>query len=120
MTKFLLTLPEAVRPALIEMVNEEMKPGGKYDPFTGDNVCEALISAVDPQFGKLATHLRSGDAVAVNAALHLICREYWFDYACKVMAEEAIEAVENGSDYNPAAMEPWERNLPAMLVYQAH
>jgi hypothetical protein len=120
MNKFLLSLPEEVRGVLIDMVNEEMKPGGKYDPFTGDNVGEALISATDTQFGQLANSLRSGDTVAVNAALHLICREYWFDYGCKVMTEEAIEAVENGSDYNPAAMEPWERNLPANLVYQAH
>jgi hypothetical protein len=120
MNKFLQSLPEEVRGVLIDMVNEQMRPGGKYDPFTGDNVCEALISAKDPQFGQLATHLRSGDAVAVNAALHLICREYWFDYGCKVMTEDALEAVANGEhEYREPAIEPWERKLPALLERQA-
>jgi hypothetical protein len=120
MTDFLMTLPEEVARCLTEMVNQEMRAGGKYDPFDADNFDEAMREAKESQLAQIAALLRANEYESVAAALHLICREYWFDYACKVMAEEAIEAVENGSDYNPAAMEPWERNLPAMLVYQAH
>lgn len=121
MTEFLMTLPESVRGVLIDMANQEMRAGGKYDPFTGDNVWEAMAEAKQPQYDQLAAILRAGDPVAVTAAIHLICREYWFDYGCKVMAEDAIEMVANGEhEYREPAMEPWERSLPSNLVYQAH
>jgi hypothetical protein len=120
MTEFLMTLPENVRGVLIDMVNQEMRAGGKYDPFTGDNVWEAMAEAKQQQYDQLAAILRSGDPVAVTAAVHLICREYWFDYGCRAMVHEVEEALANGDDYNPAAMEPRERDLPANLVYQAH
>jgi hypothetical protein len=128
MTDFLMTLPENVRGVLIDMVNAEMKVGGKYDPFTGDNVCEALISAEDPQFSQLATCLRSGDPVRIAAAVTLICREYWFDYGCRHEREAAEEHVANKEpEEQPYHRQAWELTnqmfeqvSSALFANQAH
>jgi hypothetical protein len=118
MSDFLNTLPKAVAETLLVMVNNEMAQGRKYDPFTGDNLWEAMAESKQEQYDQLAGLLRANDPVAITAALHLIAREYWFDYACRVMVADAEEAVANAEDYNPCAMERWE--IPAIVQYQAH
>jgi hypothetical protein len=119
MKNFLMTLPEDVARCLTEMVNQEMRAGGKYDPFDADNFDEAMREAKEPQFAQLAALARANEHEAVTAALHLITREYWFDFACRAMAHKAEEEIAEAEDYNPAAIEPWERKLPAILERQA-
>jgi hypothetical protein len=111
MSDFLMTLPEDVALRLTERVNQMMLPGGKYDPFTPDNVAEALVSLEDDSFIQLATVLRANDSIGAGAAVHLMVREYWFDYACRVEAHH----VEEEADFNPCAIAPWERDLPAII-----
>lgn len=116
----LKSLPEAVADCLVDLVSDEMRPNCKCDPFRADNFGEAMAEASDEQMAQLAANLRAGDSVAVTAALHLIVRKYWFDYACSLLAETAYEIVEQADDYNPAELQAWERDLPIHLQYQAH
>lgn len=120
MNNFLSTLPEIVADRLKDHVNDEMKQGRQYDPFSPDNLREALMEATDQQYAQLSAVVRAADPVAVNAAIHLIAREYWFDYACRVdvhVIEEQIAQEEADGPDLSFKMEKWE--LPGILQEQA-
>lgn len=90
---FLKGLSEEEEKRLVSMVNEEMRPGGEYYPLSTANFWEAITEASDEQEERITKLMRDAEPVAVAAALNLLAHDYWFEYACGVLREEAIEQV---------------------------
>lgn len=75
------------------MAEEQMKVGGKYDPRASSNFWEAMSEAKQADLDRVAELLKANEHVAVSAALNLIAYNYWFEYACVINTEEAIDQV---------------------------
>lgn len=94
MSTFLLTLPEKVSERLVILAKDEMRKGGKYDPCTTENFWEAMNEISTEQMEKVSGLMRNAEFIAATAALNLIAYDYWFEYACRLLCETAIEQLE--------------------------
>lgn len=86
---FQLSEEETMR--LRQLVNEDMRAGGEYDPNESSNFWEAAGHASDESLARIKSLLDAGEYVAAHAAMTLISYDYWFDYVARLRREQAID-----------------------------